>query len=35
MLTALETCKNIKNDVKDKSNIWNVNVEKEYHEVKE
>ena len=35
MLTALETCKNIKNDVKDKSNIWNVNVEKEYHETKE
>lgn len=34
MLTALEACKNIKNGIKDKSNIWNVNVEKEYHEEK-
>lgn len=34
MLTALEACKNIKNGITDKSNIWNVNVEKEYHEEK-
>ena len=24
----------LKNNIKDKSNIWNVNVEKEYHEEK-
>ncbi len=35
MVTAFETVKNILNDVKDKSNIWNVNTEKEYHEEKE
>lgn len=34
MMTAIETVKNIENNIKDKSNIWNVNVEKEYHEEK-
>lgn len=34
MLTAFETVKNIINGVKDKSNIWNVNTEQEYHEEK-
>ena len=34
MVTAFEAVKNIKNGVKDKSNIWNVNTEKEYHEEK-
>ncbi|MBO5138647.1 MAG: NAD(P)/FAD-dependent oxidoreductase [Bacilli bacterium] len=34
MLTALEAVKNIENKVKSKENIWNVNTEKEYHEVK-
>ena len=34
MVTAFETVKNIINNVKDKSNIWNVNTEKEYHEEK-
>lgn len=34
MLTAIETVNNILNDIKDKSNIWNVNTEKEYHEEK-
>ena len=32
MVTAFETVKNIKNNVKDKTNIWSVNTEKEYHE---
>ena len=32
MCTSFETVKNILNNVKDKSNIWNVNTEKEYHE---
>ena len=32
MVTAFETVKNIENGTKDKSNIWNVNTEKEYHE---
>ncbi len=32
MVTSFETVNNILNDVKDKSNIWNVNTEKEYHE---
>ncbi len=35
MITAFETVKNILNGVKDKSNIWNVNTEQEYHEEKE
>ena len=34
MVTAFEAVKNIKNGVKDKSDIWNVNTEKEYHEEK-
>ena len=32
MLTAIKAVENIKDGVKDKSNIWNVNVEKEYLE---
>ncbi|MCI9064095.1 MAG: NAD(P)/FAD-dependent oxidoreductase [Clostridia bacterium] len=32
MVTSFETVKNIKNGIKDKSNIWSVNTEKEYHE---
>lgn len=32
MCTSFETVKNIINNVSDKSNIWNVNTEKEYHE---
>ena len=34
MMTAFEAVNNIKNNIKDKSNIWNVNTEKEYHETK-
>ena len=34
MVTAMEAAKNIRNDVKDKSNIWNVNTDKAYHEEK-
>lgn len=34
MLTAIEAVKNIKEGRKDKDNVWNVNVEKEYHESK-
>lgn len=34
MCTSFETVNNIINGVKDKSNIWNVNTEKEYHESK-
>ena len=34
MVTAFETVKNIKNNIKSKDNIWNVNTEKEYHETK-
>ncbi|MDR0604886.1 MAG: NAD(P)/FAD-dependent oxidoreductase [Bacteroidales bacterium] len=32
MLTAIETVRNIKENRKDKSNIWNINTEEEYHE---
>ena len=32
MATAFEAVNNIKNGTTDKSNIWNVNTEKEYHE---
>ena len=35
MVTSFETVKNIVNNIKDKSNIWNVNTDKEYHETKE
>jgi protoporphyrinogen oxidase len=34
MLTAMEAVQNIKHGRKDKENVWNVNVEKEYHETK-
>ncbi|MBQ1194442.1 MAG: NAD(P)/FAD-dependent oxidoreductase [Lachnospiraceae bacterium] len=34
MVTSFETVKNIINGSKDKSNIWNVNTEEEYHEKK-
>ena len=34
MLTAIEAVDNIKTGRKDKDNVWNVNVEKEYHEEK-
>ena len=34
VMTAFEAVKNIKSNIKDKSNIWNVNTEKEYHEQK-
>ena len=32
MVTAFETVDNIINNVSDKKNIWNVNIEKDYHE---
>ena len=32
MMTSFEAVKNIMSCSKDKSNIWNVNTEKEYHE---
>lgn len=35
MLTAIEAVKNIKQNQTSKENIWNVNTEKEYHEIKE
>lgn len=34
MVTAIEAAKNIRENIKDKSNIWNVNTDKEYHETK-
>lgn len=34
MVTSFEAVKNIINNIKDKSNIWNVNTEEEYHEEK-
>ncbi len=34
MVTSFEAVKNIVNGVTDKSNIWNVNTEQEYHEEK-
>ena len=34
MLTAMEAVDNIKNGIKTKHNIWNVNTEEEYHETK-
>ncbi len=34
MATSFETVDNILGGIKDKSNIWNVNTEKEYHEEK-
>ena len=35
MVTAIEATKNIKQGIKNNDNIWNVNTDKEYHEVKE
>ncbi|NLL77683.1 MAG: NAD(P)/FAD-dependent oxidoreductase [Clostridiales bacterium] len=32
MCTSFEAVKNIKNGISDKSNVWSVNTEKEYHE---
>lgn len=32
MCTSFEAVKNIKNNIRDRSNIWSVNTEKEYHE---
>lgn len=34
MLTAMAAAENIMNDVRDKSNLWAVNTEQEYHEEK-
>lgn len=34
MLTAIEAVNNIKNNVENKHNVWNVNTEKSYHEKK-
>ncbi len=34
MLTAIETVENIKQNMPDKNNIWNVNTESDYHEKK-
>ena len=34
MVTSFEATKNIKDNIKNKENIWNVNTEKEYHEEK-
>ena len=34
MVTAFETVKNIKNNIRARQNIWSVNTEQEYHEVK-
>lgn len=34
MVTSFEAVNNLVNGTKDKSNIWNVNTEKEYHEEK-
>lgn len=34
MVTAIEAAKNIREGIKNKENIWNVNTEKEYHEEK-
>ena len=34
MVTAIEAAKNIREEIKNKDNIWNVNTGKEYHEKK-
>ena len=34
MVTAIEAAKNIRENIKDKTAIWNVNTDKEYHETK-
>ncbi len=35
MVTAIEAVKNIKEGIRDRSNIWSVNTEEEYHEEKQ
>ena len=35
MVTAFQAVNNIINNISDKSNIWNVNTEQEYHEEKQ
>lgn len=35
MVTSFEAVKDIVNDIHDKTNVWNVNTDKEYHETKE
>lgn len=35
MVTSFEAVNNIVNDIHDKTNVWNVNTDKEYHETKE
>lgn len=35
MVTSFEAVDNIVNDIHDKTNVWNVNTDKEYHETKE
>lgn len=35
MVTSFEAVHNIVNDIHDKTNVWNVNTDKEYHEIKE
>jgi hypothetical protein len=34
MLAVMTAVENIANDVKTKNNIWDINVEEEYHEEK-
>ena len=34
MLTAITAVENIINNISDKSNIWDINTEEEYHEEK-
>ena len=34
MVTGMEAAYDIRNDISDKSNVWNVNTDKEYHETK-
>ena len=34
MLSAMAVVENIKNGIKTKDNIWEVNIEDEYHETK-
>ena len=33
-MTAMEAANNIIHNIKDKSNVWNVNTDKSYHEEK-
>lgn len=35
MVTSFEAVKDIINGIHDKTNVWNVNTDKEYHETKE